>query len=289
MRQVSGRVAVITGAASGIGRGMAQAFVEAGMKLVVADIDEVALDAAVTELRAAGGDVHGVVVDVTKREHIERLADEAEAHFGGVHVLCNNAGVGLLSGVASWDNTLDDWQWILQVNLLSVIHAQRVFLPRMLERGEEGHIVNTASLAGLVADTDTMDGMTKAAVVRLSEGTFLELQLRSARISVSVLCPSFVNTNLLNSELHRPAELADKTPHAESVWLDATRTWLADQVKGGLPPRVVGDQVLEAIRERRFYVLTHPERTAFVEQRTQRIASGEPPAAPSVVSTRSRR
>lgn len=283
MKEVSGKVAVITGAASGIGRAMAEAFVEAGMKLVVADIDEAALQTTARELRAHG-DVHPVVADVSKREQIERLADEAEARYGAVHVLCNNAGVSVGPGVASWDNTLDDWQWILEVNLLSVIHGQRVFLPRMLRHGCEGHIVNTASMAGLLTGADTMYGMTKAAVVRLSEGTLLELQMRSAKISVSVLCPGFVSTNILKSEAHRPPELSQKTPIAHSPFLDAYRAVLVDQIKHGLPARAVGDLVLQAIREQRFYVLTHPEWTPFIEQRAQRIIAGEPPAPPALFS-----
>jgi NAD(P)-dependent dehydrogenase (short-subunit alcohol dehydrogenase family) len=284
MKQVSGKVAVVTGAASGIGRGMAEAFVDAGMKLVAADIDEAALAATAHELRAAGGDVHTVRTDVSKYEQIVRLADEAEARFGKVHVLCNNAGIGLNSGAASWDNTSDDWQWILQVNLLSVIHAHRVFLPRMLRHGEEGHIVNTASMAGLLTGADTMYGMTKAAVVRLSEGTYLELQRRSAKISVSVLCPGFVSTNIQQSELHRPADWSEKTPVAQHPAFDAYRNLFADLIKGGMPPRAVADLVLEAIREQRFYILTHPEWTQFVEHRAQRIVAGEPPANPPLFS-----
>lgn len=284
MRDVAGKVAVVTGAASGIGRAMAEAFVEAGMKLVAADVDEAALQSTASALRSAGGDVHAVVTDVSKREQIVRLADEAEARYGAVHVLCNNAGIGLASGVASWDNTEDDWQWILQVNLQSVIHAHRVFIPRMLKHGEEGHIVNTASMAGLLTGADSMYGMTKAAVVRLSEGTYIELQMRAKPISVSVLCPGFVNTNILQSELHRPAELSDKTPIAQSTFLSAYRELFVDQIKRGLPPRAVGDLVLQAIREQRFYILTHPEWTPFIEQRAQRIASGQPPAPPPLFS-----
>lgn len=278
MKDVHGKVAVVTGAASGIGRGMAEAFCAAGMKVVLSDVEEPALEATASALRAAGNDVHAVRTDVSKLEQVEHLARETVRKYGAVHVLCNNAGIGLKGGVASWEATIDDWTWILKVNLMGVMYGQRAFLPIMLQQDCEAHIVNTASLAGLVAGADTLYGVTKAAVVRLTEGTFLELQNRQAKVGMSVLCPGFVDTHIMQADRNRPAELSDTITAADTPFSTVFREWFAQQLKEGLSPRAVGDQVLAAILENRFYVLTHPDWNYNITDRMQRIISGERPS-----------
>jgi NAD(P)-dependent dehydrogenase (short-subunit alcohol dehydrogenase family) len=277
MEDLQGKVAVITGAASGIGRGMAEAFVDAGMKLVLADIEEPVLQATARTLRDAGADVHAVPIDVSKPEQIERLAMETLRKYGVVHVVCNNAGISLRTS-SSWESTLDDWSWIVGVNLMSVVYGHRTFLPIMIEQGTEGHIVNTASFVGLVPGGNTPYAVTKAGVVALSEGAYLELQFRQSKIGVSVLCPAFVDTNIIQSQRNRPKELSDTAPVVRTPETEVFAEWFQSQIKHGLKPREVGDQVLAAIRARQFYILTHPNFTPVLEQRMKRIVASENPA-----------
>jgi NAD(P)-dependent dehydrogenase (short-subunit alcohol dehydrogenase family) len=212
MRDVAGKVAVITGAASGIGRGMAESFAAAGMKVVLSDVEEEALTETADALRDEGADVHAVVTDVSKAEQVQALADESVKRFGAVHVLCNNAGIGIPSG-PSWETTLDDWKWTIDVNLMGVIHCVRSFVPIMLELESESHIVNTASIAGLVAGADMASyAVTKFGVVALSEHLYLELEGAGAKTKVSVLCPGFVATKIMDSERNRPADRQDASP-----------------------------------------------------------------------------
>ena len=206
MKDFRDRVAVVTGAASGIGRALADRFAAEGMKVVLADVEEKALRLAEAEFREKGVDVLGVQTDVSKPDEIEKLAQETLDAFGAVHIVCNNAGVAGAWGQA-WANTLDDWNWIIGVNLWGVIHGVRTFLPIMLEQGDEGHIVNTASLAGLMPGRGIY-GVTKQAVVALSESIYNDLKVADAKIGVSVLCPGWVNTNIIDAGRNRPAELA---------------------------------------------------------------------------------
>jgi NAD(P)-dependent dehydrogenase (short-subunit alcohol dehydrogenase family) len=277
MDDVKGKVAVITGAASGIGRGMAEAFVDAGMKVVLADIEEPTLQATTRALRDAGADVHAVPTDVSKPEQVEELAKETLQKYGAVHVVCNNAGIGLRAS-SSWESTLDDWNWIVSVNLMSVVYGHRTFLPIMLEQGTEGHIVNTASIAGLVAGIGTAYAVTKAGVIALSEGTYLELQRSQSKIGVSVLCPAFVDTNIMESQRNRPAELSHTAPVVRTPEVEVYLEWFQSQLKHGLKPREVGDQVLAAVRANQFYILTHPNFTPLVQDRMKRILASENPA-----------
>ncbi len=257
MQDLAGRVAVVTGAASGIGRGMAEALAAEGMKVVLADVEAAALEATAQELRAAGGTVRTVWTDVSRPDQVEALARETVEAFGGVHVLCNNAGVAT-GGVPTWESTLDDWQWILGVNLMGVVHGIRSFVPRMLEVGDEGHVVNTASMAGLVSGGgNALYGVTKHAVVSLSESVHNELVMRGGKIRVSVLCPGWVNTHIDDSERNRPVELADTRGLPGTPEFQMLHKVFLEQLHAGLEPRRVGDIVVEAIRARRFYVLTH--------------------------------
>ena len=274
MKDVHGKVAVVTGAASGIGRGMCESFVEAGMRVVLSDVEQDALEHTTQALRQAGADVHAVVTDVAKADQVEALAEETLRTYGAVHVICNNAGVAT-GAMPSWNSTLDDWNWILGVNLMGVIHGVRTFLPILINQGVGGHIVNTASLAGLVSGENTPYAVTKFGVVALSEGVYLELKRGSYGPSISVLCPGFVDTNILSSARNRPAELADTTETGPVG--DVVRQWMAEQLKQGLSARQVGNQVLAAIREDRFYILTHPDWNPMIERRLQNILAGENP------------
>src|SRR5215471_8054328 len=258
MKDVQGRVAVVTGAASGIGRGMCEAFVEAGMRVVLADVEQKALEPTTQTLRAGGADVHGVVTDVSKPEQVEALANETLRHFGAVHVVCNNAGVAS-EATPSWRSTMDDWNWVLGVNLMGVIYGVRTFLPILIDQGVGGHIVNTASLAGLLPGGNIPYAVSKFGVVALSEGVYIELKQGGYRPSISVLCPGFVNTNILDCARNRPHELAETTEPMTGPIADAFREWFREQLRQGLAPRRVGDQVLAAIRDDRFYILDHPQ------------------------------
>jgi NAD(P)-dependent dehydrogenase (short-subunit alcohol dehydrogenase family) len=278
MKDVQGRVAVVTGAASGIGRGMCEAFIEAGMRVVLADVERQALERTTQTLREAGADVHAVVTDVSKPEQVEALADETLRHYGAVHVVCNNAGVGTET-MPSWSGTLDDWNWVLGVNLMGVIYGVRTFLPILINQGAGGHIVNTASLAGLVSGGGTSYAVSKFGVVALSEGVYLELKQGGYRPSISVLCPGFVSTNILASARNRPPDLSDTAGPMTGPIADVFREWFAEQVKQGMSPRKVGDQVLAAIREDRFYILTHPDWNPQIEHRMKTILAGENPSA----------
>src|SRR5262245_39423198 len=278
MRDVHGKVAVVTGAASGIGRGMCEAFIDAGMRVVLADVEEPALERTMRQLLANGADVHAVRTDVSKPEQVQALADETLRHYGAVHVVCNNAGVATET-IPSWGGTLDDWNWVLGVNLMGVIYGVRTFLPILIDQGEGGHIVNTASLAGLVTGGNIPYAVTKFGVVALSEGVYLELKQGGYLPSISVLCPGFVNTNILDCARHRPPDLADTAEPMTGPVVDVFRQWLAEQLQQGLSPRRVGDQVLAAIRDDRFYILTHPNWNGVIEHRMRTILAGENPSA----------
>ena len=256
MKHFKDKVAVVTGGASGIGLGMAEAFIEAGMKVVLADVDESCLHTTVGTLNDAGAGVIGVATDVSQPDQVKELAQETLNAFGAVHVLCNNAGVGY-GGQNSWDIPVETWQWVLGVNLMGTIYGIHCFLPIMLEQGTEGHIVNTSSIAGLVANGINIPyGVSKHGVVALTESLHLELLMQGANIKVSLLCPGIVNTNIMESSLrNRPPEVPPPPePSAEeAVFFEAYQTW----IKQGLDPGDVGRQVLDAIREERLYVITN--------------------------------
>jgi NAD(P)-dependent dehydrogenase (short-subunit alcohol dehydrogenase family) len=282
MKDVAGKVAVVTGAASGIGRGMAESFAAADMKVVLADVEEGALEEAAEALRGTGADVLTVLTDVAKAEQVQALADQSLKKFGAVHVLCSNAGIGVRAA-NTWETTLDDWKWMLDVNLMGVVHGVRTFVPIMLEQGSESHIVNTSSLGGLIPGGDSaIYGVTKFGVVALSEFLYLELKQAGASIGVSVLCPGLVNTNIMSCERNRPAELSDASPAPSGPLADAISEWIDEQIADGLSPRQVGDQVLSAIRERRFYIFTHPELSSLIEHRMKLILDGANPERPAL-------
>jgi NAD(P)-dependent dehydrogenase (short-subunit alcohol dehydrogenase family) len=277
VRELRDKVAVVTGAASGIGRALADRFAAEGMKVVLADVEEDALRLAEAEMREKGVDVLGVRTDVSKSEDLEKLAQQTLDAFGGVHIVCNNAGVAGAWGQA-WANTLDDWNWIMGVNLWGVIHGVRTFLPIMLEQGEEGHVVNTASIAGLMPGRGIY-GVTKQAVVALSESLYNDLKVMEAKIGVSVLCPGWVDTNIIDAGRNRPAELArtaDAIPETQRQQID---TMVRNLLKTGLQPSAVADQVFEAIRDDKLYIITHPEMDFIIKERFDNILSRTNPTA----------
>jgi NAD(P)-dependent dehydrogenase (short-subunit alcohol dehydrogenase family) len=281
MKDFQGKVAVITGAASGIGRALADRCVSEGMKVVLADVDEANLAGAESELKAAGGTVLAVRTDVSKRSDVELLARQALDAFGQVHLLFNNAGVA--AGGAAWEATWNDWEWVVGVNLWGVIHGVKVFTPLMLAQNTECHIVNTSSGAGLaVGGMSAPYSVTKHGVVALSEGLYLSLQQRNALVKVSVLCPGVVRTNIIDAERHRPAELANE-PVPLSPERQAGLAAFKAILDTGMPPLQVADAVFEAIRKEQFYVLPHPEWMEVVQLRTDKLLRMENPQSPAAV------
>lgn len=261
MKQLADKVAVITGAASGIGRALSRRCATEGMKIVLADVEPAALTAAEVEARDEGARVLGVLTDVSRQKDVERLAERTLSRFGAVHVLFNNAGVGMI-GPPLWESTLADWNWILGVNLWGLVHGLRVFVPIMLEQGTECQIVNTASAAGLTPQPGFgIYSTSKAAMIVLSETLQHELTLARAPIRVSVVCPGFVRTRMADAARNRPAELQNES------WVESDRRAKYAGVReeyrrateAGMPPEEVADQILSAIRQGRLHLFTHPE------------------------------
>jgi NAD(P)-dependent dehydrogenase (short-subunit alcohol dehydrogenase family) len=273
MKDLQGKVAVITGGASGIGRSVAERAAAQGMKLVLADIEEGPLKSAVDDLTSSGAEAFGVVTDVSDRASVEALRDAALDRFGAAHLVHNNAGIGL--GGPIWEVTEEDWRWILGVNLWGVVHGVAAFTPLLIEQGE-GHIVNTASVAGLIAAPFLGPyNATKQAVVAISETLFKDLQTVGAPVGVSVLCPGFVQTRIAESERNRP-EWAVSDHSAEGA--EAVRGVVQGLVDGGIAPGTVADRVIEAVRRDIFYILTHPELDAAIRTRFDDILQRRRPS-----------
>jgi len=277
MQEFKDKVAVITGAASGIGRGIAERCAQEGMKLVLADVEEIALAQAERELQSAGATTIAVRTDVSRAKDIEELAQKALESFGVVHLLFNNAGVG--AGTTVWESTLEDWEWVLGVNLWGIIHGIRTFVPIMLDQNTECHIVNTASIAGLISGSGLgIYKVTKHGVVSLSETLACELAERHAKIKVSVLCPIWVKTRILESERNRPAELQNTSSGSMRPEDEAIFEALNQAVQGGISPQQVAEYVFDAIRNERFYILTHPESKLLIRKRMQDILEDRSPS-----------
>jgi NAD(P)-dependent dehydrogenase (short-subunit alcohol dehydrogenase family) len=248
-----GRVAVVTGGGSGIGRSLAHAFAKRGARIVLADIEKPALDAVASELEGAGSEVLALRVDVADSRQVAHLAESAYEAFGAVHVLCNNAGIGV--GGRIRDLSLEEWDWVLRVNLFGVIHGLHAFLPHMLASGEPGHVVNTASLAGLVS----LPGLapysaSKYAVVAISEA--LAQECAGTNVGVSVLCPGFVRTRLGESERHAGPEIPKRPATPEREQMQALVRGL---IGGGVEPDLVAQRVLEGIERRALYIFPNPD------------------------------
>jgi len=279
LKNFAGRVAVVTGGASGIGRAMADRFAREGMRIVLADIEQSALDQAQSEMRAAGADVVGVRTDVSDGAQVKALADRALEAFGAVHIICNNAGVASL-GAPAWEQTEADWRWVIDVNLWGVIHGIRTFVPIMLSQGDEGHVVNTASLAGLFAMPNAGPyHATKFAVVAMTESLYFDLALAKSQIGASVLCPAWVRTRILDADRNRPAHLSAE-PHGPvraalvEKFDAAFRKRIADE---GLEPAFVADKVFEAVRDDQLYIWTHPNLKRVVSWRSDNIVNERNP------------
>ncbi|MCG9129726.1 SDR family NAD(P)-dependent oxidoreductase [Candidatus Poribacteria bacterium] len=259
------RVAVITGAASGIGRGMAERFAAEGMSLVLADIEEEPLGKLETELNRKGATILSVKTDVSKSEEVEYLAERTYDTFGSVHILCNNAGVVCSRPI--WEHTIEDWEWVLGVNLWGVIHGIRSFVPRMLAQETKCHIVNTASILGMVRGPgEGIYKVTKHGVVVLSETLADELAQKGAEIQVHVLCPGWVRTGILDSDRNRPNQ--EQNPHEVSI--GGVRN-VNTEMEAGISPEEVADHVYNAMQSGTFYVFTHPEQKALIQNRLENI------------------
>ena len=264
MIELQGKTAVVTGAASGIGLGVARSLGSAGMAVVLADIQQEAVELAARQLRDTGIRATPLVVDVSDPDSVARAAVRVEQDFGAPHVLVNNAGVAF-HGTALEDVSFEDWQWVLGVNLMGAINGVRSFLPMMKRQAGGGHIVNTASGSGFFIRPGRHQGpyaVTKYAVVAFSEA--LEQELAGSGIGVSVLCPGAVSTAIHESGLHRPERFGGPEQRADEAFLK-------DLTANGLSPDVVGEQVVRAIRENRFFVFTHASLRAPIEARHARI------------------
>jgi NAD(P)-dependent dehydrogenase (short-subunit alcohol dehydrogenase family) len=264
MRDFKGRAAFVTGGASGIGFALGRAFAQAGMNVMLADIEIAALDRAVGSLRDLGQPVRGVQCDVADPDSVERAASAAFDAFGKVHVLCNNAGVAAGGGIDRI--SLDNWQWVIDVNLMGVVYGIKSFLPHMLAHGEGGHIVNTASMAGMINGMGFSPyAASKYAVVSMSEGLALQLQPRG--IGVSVLCPHFVRTGIGDSGRNRPDRYGTAQPLDPASPAAALVAELARRIEAGLDPAKVAALVLAAISNDELYIFTHPNMREMVEKR----------------------
>jgi len=274
VEQLNGKVAVVTGGASGIGLALARRFVAEGMRVMIGDVEAEALDKAVAELQAEGGDVEGTVTDVTDPAQMDALAQAVVDRFGAVHVVCLNAGVG--GGGLSWEMPLSTWEWVIGVNLWGVIHGLRSFVPLLVKHGE-GHVVNTASLAGLVASPFMGPyNASKHAVVAISETLHHELAMSAPDVHVSVLCPGWVKTNIADSGRNRPAHL-----ESDNAVDAAAGGVLRGFLENGMDPNDVALKVLDAIRNDKFWILTHDDEADFwvdaVNRRLRSLESRENP------------
>jgi len=264
MREFAGKTAFVTGGAGGIGLALGRAFAQAGMKVMLADIEADALQAAVKSLREISPDIGGTICDVADAASVERAAQAAFDAFGKVHVVCNNAGVAAGGGIDHI--SLDNWRWVIDVNLMGVLHGIKSFLPHIRAHGEGGHIVNTASMAGMQGGLGLSPyGASKFAVVSMSEG--LNLQLKPHGIGVSVLCPSYVRTRIGESGRNRPERYGQSQPLDPASPAAAMVAAIAENIQAGLDPAFVAARVLAAIREDQLYVFTHQGMRAEVEGR----------------------
>jgi NAD(P)-dependent dehydrogenase (short-subunit alcohol dehydrogenase family) len=281
MDDLAGKVAVITGGASGIGLAMAGRLAAEGARVVLADVERPALDdaAAALSVRHGAENVLAVPTDVRRAESVEALAGAVADRFGGAHVLCNNAGV--YQGGLSWTIPDDRWRWVVDVNLFGVVNGIRAFVPQIVERGE-GHIVNVSSAAGLLGGGPGMAAYcaTKQAVVALSESLYLDLFATGADVGVSVLCPEWVRTRIVDSERNAPDDLTptDALPEATE---EIIRSFMEATVAAGLDPADVAEVVVDAIRSKRFWVLTHESTVGGARDRLERIEKGVEPSLPS--------
>jgi NADP-dependent 3-hydroxy acid dehydrogenase YdfG len=277
MKDFQDKVAVITGAASGIGRAIAEYCAQEGMKIVISDVDETALHGCEEDLKSMGAPVSALITDVSKSGDIEKLARKTIDTYGAVHLLFNNAGVIVEGRI--WENTIKDWEWVLGVNLWGVINGIRVFVPLMLAQNEECHVINTSSMGGLYSDSGLgIYKVTKHGVVTLSETLYHDLKSIKAKLRVSVLCPGFVNTGLGDSDRHRGKEFQNQEEVRPEV--KQKMDFLRKSGKQGLSADEVAKITFEAIRENIFYIFPHPELISAVKNRMDDILLSRNPTNP---------
>jgi NAD(P)-dependent dehydrogenase (short-subunit alcohol dehydrogenase family) len=278
MREFEGKVAVITGAASGIGRALTEKCIAEGMHVVMADIEEAVLEKVAAEVQATtNNQVLPIVTNVAIEAELRKVLDETLENLGGVHLLFNNAGVG--GGGNAWTATQKDWDWVLGVNLWSVIYGLRVFIPQMLAQDTPCHIVNTASVAGLIGgSTNALYSVTKHGVVALTENLYVDLMAEGAKIGCSVLCPGFVNTNIFDSGRNRPSNLANEAEPPPPTAEDEQRIAMFREIlRQGMQPAEIADIVFDAVRNDRLYILTHDHFDEMIRTRADNITNGRNP------------
>jgi NAD(P)-dependent dehydrogenase (short-subunit alcohol dehydrogenase family) len=261
MKDFKDRVAVVTGAASGMGLAFAHKFAEEGMNVVLADIESEPLAMAEAALKAKGAKTLAVRTDVMHEDAVNRLADAAFETFGNVHILCNNAGVAATAGTLrayAWEGTLADWDWTLGVNFMGVLYGVRAFVPRMLANGDEGHIVNTASMAGMLTGANPYN-VSKHGVVCLTEGMYRDFKHIGAKISASVLCPGLIRTAILDAERNRPAEFGATKVEEQRPEVQQFSAAFSAALSQGIEPDEVAQMVFEHIRDDRFYIFPAQE------------------------------
>lgn len=277
MQEFTNKVAVITGGASGIGKALAAKCLDEGMQVVLADVEADALARTAEEFQAGGSNsVLPVVTNVARKAEIEALARKAVGEFGGVHLLFNNAGVG--AGSNPQDTTYDDWEWVIGVNLWSVIYGIKTFLPILQAQEGECHIVNTASVAGLIYGTGPSPyAVTKHGVVALTEALYLSENMKGSNTGASVLCPGFTATNIMDSARNRPDELPNETVAELTPEMEAGREAFAAMINNGMPPAELANIVFEGIRAKRLYIVTSPDFNEIIQNRANQITSGTNP------------
>lgn len=272
MKELEGKVAVVTGAAAGIGLAMAERFANEGMKVVLADRDVGGVSEAAARLVDGGATAHAIAVDVTVPGEVEAFADEVFREFGNVHLLCNNAGV-LGRVQSSWEQPVENWRWVMDVNVLGVAYGQHYFLPRMIESGEQGYVLNTGSVAGLLSGPFFAPyNASKHAVVGMTECLHHELRATGSRIEVGVLCPGWVATGLADLDAKMPDSLKQVNKKAESSRQaterdESVRKMVADSIG----PDKIAAIVVDAVKEGRFYIFPHPERKEDIRNRLETI------------------
>ena len=272
MKEFKGKTVVVTGAASGIGFGLAERFAQEKMNVVLADIEQDALDAAVAKISDLGVEAVGIAVDVMDKNSVQSLAKQSIDAFGNIHILCNNAGVAPpATDEAIWEHDQNGWDWVMGVNFYGVLYGLQSFVPHMVEHKEEGHVLNTVSLAGILG-LEGSYGVSKFATLALSEGLFQSLKKINSKIGASALCPGFVATNIIDSQRNRPEHLSSKK---KSNFL--LKQLAASVLKRGKKPDEIAARVIEAIQANSFYILPHASYDEMIKERYERILARTEP------------